>query len=174
MSQAELNLEMPPIRPEQQISTSLPVLIAVPKSKLRANMSSRYVARPHMRISGRTTRRGRRRLRREVRVAGCALLALVPIASACTLGWSNRPDRILACSISDPRQVTADNDGFADAPRLDVSYQTLQPMFATSRAVVHSVGQEVAIPGASLEASVIVPGYVLPDDSREDSVHEGS
>ena len=31
-------------------------------------------------------------------------MALVPIISACTLGWSNRPDRIIACSISDPFQ----------------------------------------------------------------------
>ena len=32
---------------------------------------------------------------------------LVPIVSACTLGWSNRPDRIVACSISDPLQRRA-------------------------------------------------------------------
>jgi hypothetical protein len=174
MSQAELILDMPPIRPEQQISTSLPVLIAVPKSKLRRSVAGRYVARPHIQISRRSTRRGRRRLRREVRFAGYALLALIPIASACTLGWSNRPDRILACSISDPRQSIANSDGFADAPRLGVKYQSPQPTIATPGAVALSIDPAVAIAGTGSEAPVIVPGYVLPDDSREDSVHEGS
>ena len=174
MSQAELILDLPPIRSEQPISTSLPVLIAVPRMKVRSSVGGRHLARPHTRISGRTTRRGRRRLRREVRFAGFALLALVPIASACTLGWSNRPDRMLACSIADPQQIAADSNGFADAPRLGVGYQSPHPGIASPGAVALSIDPTVAIPGTGSEAPVIVPGYVLPDDSREDTVHEGS
>ena len=102
------------------------------------------------------------------------LLALVPIASVCTLGWSNRPDRILACSIPDPQQTTADRDGFNDVARLEVGYQLPQLKVASPGPIVLSIDPAVAIPGAGAEASVIVPGYVLPDDSREDSVHEGS
>ncbi len=55
-------------------------------------------------------RRTKRRLRREVRFAGCALLALMPLVSACTLGWSSRPSRVLACSIAD---TTAENNNLA-------------------------------------------------------------
>jgi hypothetical protein len=174
MSQADLILEMPPISSKRMSSTLLPVLIAVPKIKLRPSVGSRRVAQPHMRITGRVTRRGQRRLRREVRFAGYALLALVPIASACTLGWSNRPDRILACSISDPQQATADNDSFADAHRLGVGYKSPQTTIASPGDVVLSIDPAVAIPRTVSEAPVIFPGYVLPDDSREDSVHEGS
>jgi hypothetical protein len=174
MSQADLILDMPPTPSEQMSSTSLPVLIAVPKVKPIPSVRSRGVVRSHMRIAGRNTRRAHRRLRREVRFAGYVLLALVPIASACTLGWSNRPDRILACSISGPHQTTADSDGSVDAPRLGVGYHSQEPTIASPGAIVLSIDPTVAIPRTVPEAPVIFPGYVLPDDSREDSVHEGS
>ena len=59
--------------------------------------------------------------------------------------------------------------------RLGVGYQvaatrkSLLPGPSCSR-----VEPAVAVPGTGTEAPVIFPGYVLPDDSREDSVHEGS
>jgi hypothetical protein len=174
MNQADLILDLPSISSEPVSSTALPILIAVPKIKVRRGAGSQRVAQPDLQSSGRTVRRGRRRLRREVRFAGCALLALVPIASACTLGWSNRPDRFLACSISDPNQTTADSGGFANAPRLGVGYQLPQPIIASSGTIALSINPAVAIPETVSEAPVILPGYVLPDDSREDSVHEGS
>jgi hypothetical protein len=174
MSQAELILDMPPIRSEQLIPTSLPVLIAVPRIKVRPSARERRVAKPHLRITGRTARRVRRRLRREVRFASFALLALVPIASVCTLGWSNRPDRILACSIPDPQQITPDSHALADIARIGVEYQSPQSTISSPGAVALSVDPAVVVPGIGSEALVIVPGYVLPDDSREDSVHEGS
>ena len=52
-------------------------------------------------VDGPSRPRPRRRLRREVRIAGLSVLALVPLVSACTLGWSDRPDRVLACSIAE-------------------------------------------------------------------------
>jgi hypothetical protein len=174
MSQADLIMDMPPIRSELTISSSVVVLIAVPEIKRRPSKASQRMAQPHMRIAERTARPGRRRLRREVRFAGCALLALVPIASACTLGWSSRPDRIVACSISDPLQSNADSDGFADSSRLGALHPSTQPTIVSPQAVALSIERAVAAPGPVSEAPVIFPGFVLPDDSREDSVHEGS
>ena len=104
MSQAENTIDMPANRSDRTLPCSLVVLIEVPE--LESSVDQANSPRPATsRISSHTDvkfRHPRRRLRREVRLAGCVLLALVPIVSACTLGWSNRPDRILACSISDP------------------------------------------------------------------------
>ena len=92
------------------------------------------------------------------------MMALVPIVSACTIGWSNRPDRILPCSIQDPSARSGSSD-VSDGPARPVT---------SSGAVVLSVEPAVTVPGTEAEAPVIFPGYVLPDDSREGSLHEGS
>ena len=126
---------------------------------------------PHMRMrDGTVARRERRRLRREVRLAGCALLASCPIVSACTLGWSNRPDRILACSISDPLRTVGGPRRSRRYPRAEpCKPNRAQPAIASPGAVVLSIEPAVAVPGTDTEAPVIFPGYVLPDDSLEDS-----
>ena len=80
----------------------------------------------------------------------------------------------MACSISDPLHLNADRDDFADTSRPGARYQPGKPEVASSGAVVLSVEPAVVAPGTAAEASVIFPGYVLPDDSREDSLHEGS
>ena len=174
MSHADLIADVPLIRSQRTLPRSLAVLIEVPKIKARPSVRSWGVVLPRMQVVGRQARRGRRRLRREVRFAGCALMALVPILSACTLGWSNRPDRILACSIADPLQGRADSDGFAESPGSGGRDQPGQPAIASPGVVVLSIEPAVVLPGTATEAPVIFPGYVLPDDSREDLLHEGS
>ena len=37
-----------------------------------------------------------------------------------------------------------------------------------------SIEPAVTAPGTDAEVPVVFPGYVLPDDSLEDSTHEGS
>jgi hypothetical protein len=174
MSQADLMIEMPRARSEHTSSSSFAVLIAVPEIQVRSRTDRQQMPQPHMRVPRHETRRARRRLRREVRFAGYVLLVLVPIASACTLGWSNRPDRILACSIADPLQTTASIDSSTDILRLGGMDQSPQPTIASMGTVTLSSKPVVTIPEAVVEAPVIFPGYVLPDDSREDSLHEGS
>ena len=60
-------------------------------------------------------------------------------------------------------------------PVLELGLQPGQPEVAYPGAA-RTLSREptVSAPGTVSEASVILPGYVLPDDSREDSVHEGS
>ena len=174
MSQAELVTDMPDIRSERTLPRSLAVLIEVPELKTRPIKRARRTVTPRMRIVGRQVARPRRRLRREVRLASCALMALVPIVSACTLGWSNRPDRIVACSIRDPLLLSADRDDLANLPRTSRENERAQSATAFPGVVVLSIEPAVVVPGTATEAAVIFPGYVLPDDSREDSLHEGS
>ena len=54
------------------------------------------------------------------------------------------------------------------------TYQPRKPEVASSGVVVLSIEPAVVVPGTATEAAVVFPGYVLPDDSREDSLHEGS
>jgi hypothetical protein len=174
MSQPDLVNDMPPIQFEQIISSSLAVLIAVPAIKLQSTTERHQTTRPHIRVRRPATRQARRRLRREVRFAGYVLLGLVPIGSAFTLGSSSRPDRILACSISDPLQTTMGSNGLVDSPLLRFDDQKVQAAVVSPSAVALTGESTLNIPGAVAEAPVIFPGYVLPDDSRGDSLHEGS
>jgi hypothetical protein len=102
-------------------------------------------------------------------------LVFAPLASACTLGWSSRTTRILACSISDARDAGAveerlDSDfnlvGFrnvsAAGPAIDAG------------AIALSAEPPQRRPAAEPVAPVIFSGYVLPDDCLEDRSHEGS
>jgi hypothetical protein len=174
MSQVEL---FPDTTAEESQASphSLTLLIEVPA------INPLPITRAHaplrtMRTTTRQPHRCRRRLRRQVRLAGCTLLALVPMASACTLGWSNRPDRIVACAISDPMQGELSTDAAASPGRTapDFQTQTGPATVAPAGVVVLSSDSPVAPAGTAAEPTVILPGYILPDDTREDLLHEGS
>jgi hypothetical protein len=173
MRQSVLETDISVIRPECGLPP-LGVMIEVPHVNLRlAKRQSRGSSR-ETRIVGRQTHHSRRRLRREVRLVGSALLALIPIASACTLGWSNRPARIVACSISDPLENSVEADRFAEyLPQLSQGADQ-QSRIDSTGVVMLSVELKIPSPGASPETPVVFPGYVLPDDSREDTLHDGS
>jgi hypothetical protein len=176
MSQADLVIDIMENRSERPVSDFPTVLIEIPEIKrLPIAQDPRTIPRA-ARTVGRQPHRSRRRLRREVSLAGCALIALVPIISACTLGWSNRPDRILACAISDPLQSenATDNDGSNDSHPHTREGQQGQIAISSPQAVVLSIDPAAVAPRTTTEIPVIFPGYVLPDDSREDSLHEGS
>ena len=123
--------------------------------------------------SGQPSRpRAKRRLRREVRVAGYALLALAPLFGACALGRPDRPARVLACSIAEataPERVLASNGDPRDAFR-----PSLDSPGSSPGVVILSSGTVAPASGAESDVPVVFPGYVLPDDSLEESTHEGS
>ena len=175
MSQADLVTDTTADQSQQAFLQSLALLIEVPAIKPLPSARGSRTRHQRMPITGRTPRRSRRRLRREVRLAGSALLALVPILSACTLGWSNRPDRIVACAISDPLQseVATDHDGLSDHSDPALPHR-LGRAIASSGVVVLSTEPPAAASGTSVDPPVIFPGYILPDDTREDLLHEGS
>ncbi len=156
---------------------SLAVMIEVPVVKPSPIERVRRINSRTARTVRRASRGSRRHLRREVGLAGCALLALVPIVSACTLGWSNRPDRIVACSIPEPRQgaSTMDRVGISEMTPSDGTDAAMgQAMIASSGTGMFSGEPAAVAPVNAVDPPVILPGYLLPDDSREDVLHEGS
>jgi hypothetical protein len=171
MKQSNTLSTMPAIRSFRAVPLSLEVLIELPE--LRGSRTGRgRTQSPWSKAPSRPRYvRTKRRLRREVRVAGCALLALMPLVSACTMGWSSRPSRVVACSIAD---VTALKNNLAVAAPSDRGLAPVTNALGANEAVVLSVEPAGLVPGDSTEVPVVFPGYVLPDDSLEDAAHEGS
>jgi len=163
------------IRSERTLPRSFAVLIEVPKVKAHRIECTRTVMSARGMSRCAQVSRPRRRLRRQVRLAGCAVLTLAPLVSLCTLGWSNRPSRILACSISDALETATGPHDLAD--RHDQRPQRglrTGPPIGSAGVVVLSIEPVASAPGADTVVPVIFPGYVLPDDGLEDRAHEGS
>ena len=169
-------IEMPAIQLGESLPSSLAVLIEVPAIRKPAKASRRRPGR-HDAASDRTGDKlavENAAFATEVRLAGCALLALVPIVSACTLGWSSRPNRILACSISDPLEAVAMAAIPPLRPVLDSTTKAGRPQVISSGRFSCSRSSRRYRSRCRGEVPVIFPGFVLPDDSREDLPHEGS
>ena len=123
---------------------------------------------------GRDTCAPKRRLRREVRVAGCALLALMPLVSACTIGLVE-PAQLGSSRVRSPKRPAETSNLAGNALR---ATERLEPgtdavEVRPGRSCFRSNRPALA-PGNDTEVPVVFPGYVLPDDSLEDSTHEGS
>lgn len=149
------------------------VLILIPN--VRPN------ATPHLKFAGamvtaprlRGVRHPRRRLRRQVRIAGYALLALLPFL----LAWSHWTDarsiRLPGSRLPSPtsRQPGLEvPDGGTDSGAwISASAATTSP--APILLSIEPVGTAV---DSDTETPVVFPGYFLPDDHHEEPVHEGS
>jgi hypothetical protein len=90
-------------------------------------------------------------------------LFMAPVVSACTMGWSSRANRVVACSIAD-----APADGSSSGQPGDQATALPSP-----RVVVRSIEPALAPPTGRADVPVVFPGYVLPDDNFEDRAHEG-
>jgi hypothetical protein len=172
MSQTDTLLNVPPGKTDRAVPRPVASLIEVPDVRRPPSGRARSSGFGRWDRGRRSRPRPKRRLRREVRFAGAAMLALAPLLSACTVGWSNRPDRVLACSIA---EATAPDGvvGVGADPR-DAYGRSVMPPVSSPGVVVLSSGAAVTPPGTDTEVPVVFPGYVLPDDSLEESTHEGS
>jgi hypothetical protein len=146
-----------------------PVLIRVPQVHLLVPRSDL----PHSWPPGRPTQRlnvnpPRRRLKREVRLAVCTILALLPLS----LAWSHcvapsHGERLAHRLLALPGQVIP-RQAPATAADRPAGWPSPRP------AVVLSV-EPIGVAGdPELEAPVVLPGYLLPDDIHEEPAHEGS
>jgi hypothetical protein len=176
MTRANTLLTMPSIRADRASSRPLLSLIEVPevKGSRTRRVDPGAQTRADEVWQGRRPSRSprKRRLRREIRIAGCAFLVLAPLLSACTLGWSNGPVRVLACSITDATAGTrgpVDNGAATDASGPPEAQASDSP-----GVVVLSIEPAVTGPAADTKVPVVFSGFVLPDDSLEDASHEGS
>jgi hypothetical protein len=119
----------------------------------------------------RAAARPRRRLRRGVRRAGWSLLILISMAGTFTVGWTTRGG-----FPRPPVLSTAALVGDGEAPRLTPgSHERLSghPV-PEAEGDAFAIGPALGAPVADAEVPVVFPGYVLPDDNREEPAHEGS
>jgi hypothetical protein len=121
---------------------ALPVLISIPNLATAGR--------------GPRPRSRRRRLRREVRVAGYFLLAILP-ASMAFVAFAGERLPTLAAGLTVERQATSAEPSVRRAAV--ISLEPLEPMVVTVR--------------RELEAPVILPGYLLPADTAEESSDGG-
>jgi hypothetical protein len=109
-------------------------------------------------------------------MAGCALLAFLPLLGVgTTMGWLNRSSQVRAASISN--ECAAASGHLAAQDRLDrtgSADSTFADPLGIPSVVVLSIEPAVVAPGSEVDVPVVLPGYVLPDDSLEDSSHAGS
>jgi hypothetical protein len=130
----------------------VPVLIEVPALR---------PARPR---PGHSRRRppsgpGRRRLRREIRVAGYALLSVLPLALASASLLGGRQAAVFGAVRAAARGGSVGSD-LARALAPPAISITIEPAGLSAP--------------AEPEPPVVFPGYLLPDDGPEESAHAGS
>jgi hypothetical protein len=170
MRQADLLPVAPSVRRQRQADRSLAVLIEVPTvtpRRLRSRPRSKAVAgNTGLHDSARPfARRSKRRLRREVRLAGCALLLMAPLVSACGVSWSGRGDGVFRERLGDSMGHDSTLDPGAASERQN----------GAPRVMVLAIEPAAVIDGeAAGVVPVVFPGYLLPDDTFEDVAHEGS
>jgi hypothetical protein len=171
MSRADVPSTTPTVPSDRALVRPLPVLIEVPQVKCRGANLARTRAVEYGGARPAWAPRRKRRLRREVRIAGCALLAMGPLLSVCTLGWSSRPARVLACSIGD--SSPSDRDFSVPTGRSEPAGLPIVPP-AGPLGIIVSIDQAGLAADSDAAAPIVFPGYVLPDDSIEGLAHEGS
>ena len=172
MSASDNLVRVPPRIGEHTAPRAFACLIEVPAARraLSGRARSRGKSR---RDSGRPSQtRTKRRLRREVRVSGYALLALAPLFAACALSRPDRPARVVACSIAeatagDRASESRGNPQLGDEPAPGAAMAQLGDVILSSGSAPPPSGNDSDVP-------IVFPGYVLPDDSHEESTHEGS
>jgi len=146
------------------------VLIQVPRVHLPSDRAdrSRRIALDLPPGRPRASRRGRRRLKREVRLALRILVGLFVLAMACSpYGFGHHGAhaglRTLAMQVQPSGALESEAIGRGSAG-----------MGGNRPSVVLSVEPSAAASERECDAPVVLPGYLLPDDGHEESSHEGS
>jgi hypothetical protein len=178
MSQTQILLSGMTVRSRCLSSDALPILIEVPRLGAVGRKNRVRHTEPAHQGEWRPSmghRRPRRRLRRHVRLSACAFLGLAPLASAACFAWSGHasaanPARAVASEKSPLTRVCLLEPGYEDGLLDRGPTAPLGPGHGALLSI------EAASPAPSPEAvdSVTLPGYLLPDNSREEPSHEGS
>ena len=172
MTQCDALPARPRARAERAVSNSLLVLIEVPESRASDSIRGqrRFTDRGHDYEWRPVNRRTKRRLRREVRVTGCALLAALPLMLVSTLLWQNDSGQVRAASFL--KQASGDRSHTGALDRSEVVGRVGSSSVAARVPSVVVLSIEPAV--SETEAAVVLPGYLLPDDSLEESANAGS
>jgi hypothetical protein len=138
----------------------VPVLIQVPAVPSLLRASGRAASRPHRRPVAR-----RRRLRREVRMAGYTVMMIAPLSLASALLMGGRSGGALEPALPAVARAAAESA----APGCD------RPGLASAPPIISISLEPAALsPYAEVEPQVVLPGYLLPDDECEEPAHAGS
>jgi hypothetical protein len=115
--------------------------------------------------------RPRRRLRRGVRRAGWSLLILTSMAGTFAMGWTTRGG-VPRPPLRGATALVADGE----LPLLTAGSRERPSAYPgpDAEADAFAIGPALGAPVADAEIPVVFPGYVLPDDNREEPAHEGS
>jgi hypothetical protein len=171
----------PGLRTGRGQADEMPLLIQVPRFDEPHGRAGFWRSRDagHGRVEGRdpfaTFRPAgrRRRLRRGVRRAGWSLLVLAAMAGTFAMGWTTRGGSArlpllrtaaLARGEGTPGSLLGGRDRRSD---VDAGVADLE-----ADALV--TGPALDAPVAEAEVPVVFPGYLLPDNNREEPAHEGS
>jgi len=182
MSGTDATAAVPIERPKRSVRDSLPVLIEVPAttvpriSRCRSRSSSgtrrwsSYVVAPRP-----ASRRRTRRLRREVRTA--ARVVTLGIAMCLVWGFGSSSPGTPVLAMQFPQSTDQAGQIWVDHAPAERPAQVVAPTPKSdddSQIVMLSAEPALTTPRPDAEVPVVLPGYVLPDDSREESSHEGS
>ncbi|MGA9924623.1 MAG: hypothetical protein WBQ29_14575 [Isosphaeraceae bacterium] len=180
MSRSEALPTMPVLMPaasmpliESGFLHPAPVLILVPHVRPSSTQCLSFAGPTAAAPRLRGVRRPRRRLRRQVRVAGYTLLGLLPLL----LAWSRWTD---AQSIRHPwprllllpshRSGREAPDGGTEPG----AWNSASAVTTSPAPVLLSIEPVGTAVDSDTETPVVFPGYLLPDDHHEEPVHEGS
>jgi hypothetical protein len=162
-------LPPPLFRSGRRLGEIEPLLIEVPQIYLRVHRSQRP---GHMTFGRRTwtgkSPRPRRRLKREVRLAARVVLGALCLAFILSCGAvarsGQRPVRLLLSMPALPRLSVG-------SPHADDRSEVWPPARPTVLLSIEPAGSAVE---SDEDSPVVLPGYLLPDDLREEPAHEGS
>jgi hypothetical protein len=150
------------------------VLIQIPEIR------TRRAEWPGLRSTGdspvRKTRleRPRRRLRREIRLAGCVLLALMIMGLAVNCWWTSQPGWLLLAAHVSTRPGPTKLADPKLLPGRKPPLNQLGGSVVSVPSLTLSIEPLATTPSSDSEIPVVFPGYVLPDDNIEEPPHEGS
>ena len=185
-----MRLETDPMTPGQTSgrapSHGMPMLIQVPRVDVphervrswRPGAASRVLSsRRGPSLTGeagyaRAAVRPRRRLRRGVRRAGWSLLVVAAMAGTFTVGWTSRGGGLPLSPLLGRTTLVRDGARPARAPEEGARPSEAGP--AIVEAEPFAVMPALSAPVADAEVPVVFPGYLLPDNNREEPAHEGS
>lgn len=180
MSQTAILPSVVMVRSSRATPATLPVLIAVPTIEtVRGTKGFAHCQLVHGPAwqRRRAVRKPRRRLRRHIRLSACALLGLTPLAIAACWARSSRP----ASFPPEPMPSIVAHTALPDRVCLSDAGRPVQlidraPATALDRgkATLQSIETSGAATAPEAEEVVVFPGYVLPDNTRGEPVHEGS
>jgi hypothetical protein len=164
---------LPTLRSSRIEAASLqtaPLLIQVPftrHGRRPRDLGQHRVHRRQPRLAG--GRQPKRRLRREVRMTGFAILALSCVTATWN-HWRSPGKQLWFAPTSLSTLAHPARPGSAAGTDLAETSQTathLLPILLS----IEPVGTSAE---ADVEAPVVFPGYLLPDDNREEPAHGGS